>query len=237
MTVRVLVVEDEPLAAEAHAEYTRRLEDFEVVGVAHTAAEASRLLRERGPVDLILLDMFLPDGHGLGLLRRLRAAGELCDVIAVTSARDVEMVRRAVAHGVVLYLLKPFTFPMFRAKLTQYAAYRQELVSAPAVVLQDEVDRMLGSLRSSVGPQPLPKGLTPDRLHVVADHLRAATEGLSARELGDLLDSSRVTARRYLEYLADVGVAVRSLRYGGGGRPEVQYTWTGTATSGVSPRR
>ncbi len=54
------------------------------------------MLREQGPVDLMLLDMFLPDGHGLGLLQRLRAAGELCDVIAVTSARDVDMVRRPV---------------------------------------------------------------------------------------------------------------------------------------------
>jgi response regulator of citrate/malate metabolism len=115
----------------------------------------------------------------------LRAAGELCDVIAVTSARDADMVRRAVAHGVVLYLLKPFTFLMFRAKLTQYATYRRELVTAPAEVLQDEVDRMLASLRSSVGPPTLPTGLTPDRLHVVAGHLREATDGLSARELGE----------------------------------------------------
>ena len=54
--------------------------------------------------------MHLPDGHGLGLLQRLRAAGHLCDVIAVTSARDADVVRHAVAQGVVLYLLKPFTF-------------------------------------------------------------------------------------------------------------------------------
>ena len=99
MNVRVLVVEDEPLAAEAHAEYTRRVEGFEVVGIAHSATEASRLLGELS-VDLVLLDMYLPDGHGLGLLRNLRAGGDLCDVIAVTSARDADMVRRAVAQGV-----------------------------------------------------------------------------------------------------------------------------------------
>ena len=39
--------------------------------------------------------MHLPDGHGLSLLQRLRAAGHLCDVIAVTSARDAEVVRDA----------------------------------------------------------------------------------------------------------------------------------------------
>ena len=75
--------------------------------------------------------MHLPDGHGLGLLQRLRAAGHLCDVIAVTSARDADVVRHAVAQGVVLYLLKPFTFATFRAKLEQYAAYRAELAAAP----------------------------------------------------------------------------------------------------------
>ena len=104
--VRVLVVEDEPLVSEAHAAYTRRVVGFEVVGVAHSAGEASRMLGDR-EVDLVLLDMYLPDGHGLGLLRNLRAGGTLCDVIAVTSARDAEMVRRAVAHGVTHVLAHP----------------------------------------------------------------------------------------------------------------------------------
>ena len=75
----------------------------------------------------MLLDMHLPDGHGLGLLQRIRAAGHRCDVIAVTSARDSEVVRRAVSQGVVLYLLKPFSFAAFRTKLEQYAAYRDRL--------------------------------------------------------------------------------------------------------------
>ena len=76
--------------------------------------------------------MHLPDGHGLGLLQRLRAAGHRCDVIAVTSARDAEVVRNAVTQGVVLYLLKPFTFATFRAKLDQYAAYRESVTEAGA---------------------------------------------------------------------------------------------------------
>ena len=43
--------------------------------------------------------------------------GILCDVIAVTSARDLDVVRQAVSQGVVQYLLKPFTFAGFRDKL------------------------------------------------------------------------------------------------------------------------
>ena len=73
--------------------------------------------------------MNLPDGHGLALLQRMRSEGILCDVIAVTAARDVEVVKRAVSQGVVLYLLKPFTYAGFRTKLDQYADYRARLTA------------------------------------------------------------------------------------------------------------
>ena len=72
MTVRVLVVEDEEIAAEAHCAYVGRLDGFEVAGVARSAGEAMRLLSADRTIDLVLLDMHLPDGHGLGLLRRVR---------------------------------------------------------------------------------------------------------------------------------------------------------------------
>ena len=90
MTVRVLIVEDEEIAALAHAEYVGRVDGFEVAGVTRSAGEAMRHLRRDPRVDLVLLDMHLPDGHGLGLLQSMRSAGILCDVIAVTSARDLD---------------------------------------------------------------------------------------------------------------------------------------------------
>lgn len=223
MTVRVLVVEDEELAAEAHAAYTVRVEGFEVAGVVRSAAEAARFLAGDPGVDLILLDLHLPDGHGLGLLQKLRAAGHRCDVIAVTSARDVDVVRHAVTQGVVLYLLKPFTFETFRTKLQQYAAYRAELAATSPQVAQDEVDRLIATLRQS--PGGLPKGMSTETMREVTAALRAAGRPLSATEASELVGTSRVTARRYLEHLADTGQVERHQRYGGGGRPEVEYRW------------
>ena len=225
MTIRVLVVEDEARAAEAHAAYTARVEGFEVAGVARSATEAARFLGTDRHVDLILLDMHLPDGHGLGLLQKLRAAGHLCDVIAVTSARDADVVRHAVAQGVVLYLLKPFTYPTFRAKLEQYAAYRAQLAAAPDRVVQDEVDQLFGSLRTAPGGAELPKGMSPETMRGVTAVLRDSDAALSATEVADNVGTSRVTARRYLEHLADSGQAERRPRYGGSGRPEVEYRW------------
>jgi response regulator of citrate/malate metabolism len=224
VTVRVLVVEDEELAAEAHAAYTGRVEGFEVAGVARSAAEAARFLAGDPGVDLMLLDMHLPDGHGLGLLQKLRAAGQRCDVIAVTSARDVDVVRHAVTQGVVLYLLKPFTFETFRNKLEQYAAYRAELAATSPQVAQDEVDRLIATLRQSPGGG-LPKGMSAETMREVTAALRAAGRPLSATEASELVGTSRVTARRYLEHLADAGQVERHQRYGGGGRPEVEYRW------------
>jgi response regulator of citrate/malate metabolism len=226
MTVRVLVVEDDPRAAEAHTTYVGRVPGFEVAGVAHSGAEAGRFLEGDHEVDLILLDMHLPDGHGLALLRGLRAAGHVCDVIAVTSARDTEVVRRAVAQGVVLYLLKPFTFATFRAKLEQYAAYRESLAADELDQLdQEDVDALLGSLRTAA--TALPKGMSAETLREVTHALRDAADGLSATEVAALVGASRVTTRRYLEHLADSGRVQRQPRYGRSGRPEVEYRWRG----------
>lgn len=233
MSVRVLVVEDEAAAAEAHAAYVARVPGFEVAGVARSAGEAARALAADPAVDLVLLDMHLPDGHGLGLLQRMRAAGHLCDVIAVTSARDADVVRHAVAQGVVLYLLKPFTFAGFRGKLEQYSAYRARLAAtaeAQGGVAQDDVDRLLGSLRVGTGPATVPKGMSAETLQQVTDAVRtpaAGAAGRSASEVAAVVGASRVTVRRYLEHLADTGLLERAPRYGGAGRPEVEYRWRG----------
>jgi len=194
---------------------------FAVAGVAHTVAEARRAL---GPeVDLLLLDQYLPDGAGLDLCRTLRASGRLVDVIMVTSARDLAVVRAAVSSGVVQYLLKPFTFATLRDKLERYASFRRG-VEGTGAADQTDVDRLLATLRGT--DSALPKGMSGPTLDTVVAALRQSADGLSAGAAGDLLGLSRVTARRYLEYLADNGLADRQPRYGQVGRPELCYQWT-----------
>jgi response regulator of citrate/malate metabolism len=218
--IRVLVVEDDPVAAEAHRRYVERVPGFSVVGVAHTGAQAVRMLRST-PVDLILLDFYLPDAHGLDVCRAVRAGGHSVDVIAVTSARDLAVVRAAVSAGVVQYLLKPFTFAAMRDKLERYARFVDRTGQATG---QSEVDSLLSTLRGTETP-PLPKGMSAPTLDAVVAALRDATAGLSAAAASDGIGVSRVTARRYLEYLADNGLAARRLQYGQVGRPELWYHW------------
>jgi response regulator of citrate/malate metabolism len=221
--INVLVVEDDPVAAEAHRLYVERVPGFAVAGVVGTVAEVQRALRR--DTDLLLLDQYLPDGTGLELCRSLRASGRLVDVIMVTSARDLAVVRAAVSSGVVQYLLKPFTFDTLREKLERYARFRRGVdgVDGAGVADQTEVDHLFATLRGT--DSGLPKGMSGPTLDAVVAVLRRSADGLSAGAAGEVLGMSRVTARRYLEYLADNGLAVRQPQYGQVGRPELRYQW------------
>ncbi|MDQ0575875.1 response regulator [Agromyces albus] len=225
--IRVLVVEDEPVTADAHAAYLARVDGFTVAGIAHTGHEAIRLLRDSRegripPIDLILLDVNLPDTTGIDLCRSLRASGIEIDVIAVTAVRDAAVVRSAVSLGIVQYLIKPFNFAAFAEKLQAYRDYHGRVGSA-VVTDQQEVDASFAALRTSSSAD-LPKGLTRETLDRVRVAVRDSPAGaMSAAELAAELDLSRVTARRYLEHLADTGIVERAGRYGTPGRPEVEY--------------
>ncbi|MGU3585635.1 response regulator [Rhodococcus sp. C26F] len=225
--IRVLVVEDDPLIAEAHREYVGRVEGFEVMGVAHTGRDAVRAVasaaRAGTPVDLVLLDIGLPDTNGLEVAARLSAGRPSPDIIAVTSNRDLEVVRTAVARGVVLYLLKPFTFAALQDKLEQYVAYRSALRDAETAAGQHDIDRAMAALRTSSSRPSTPKGISPDTLSKITDFLHDADGPRTAAEVGSAVGVSRVTAWRYLERLADDGAATRITEYGRAGRPQVRY--------------
>jgi response regulator of citrate/malate metabolism len=221
--LRVLVVEDDPVAAEAHRTYVDRLPGFTCIGVVGTAARALHTV-SREQVDLVLLDMNLPDGYGLDVVRRMRAAGNQTDVVAVTSAREVAAVQAAARIGVVQYVLKPFAFETLRDRLLAYARQRRSAATGRTVTDQDEVDRLF---RPVVRPEysSVPKGLAGPVLDRVV-RLLGDLEGWTAEEVATELGTSRITARRYLEHLADQGQALRTQRYEGrSGRPKVEYSW------------
>ena len=221
--LRVLVVEDEPIAAEAHTAYVGRVPGFEVVATVGTSQAALKALQDK-PIDVVLLDMNLPDRHGLDVVRAMRAAGHRADVIAVTSARDLGVVRAAVSLGIVQYLLKPFVFATLRDRLLAYRAYREQVSSGSELGTQAEVDEVFAGARVATETR-LPKGMGEELLARVSQALRDADGGRSATELAEALGVSRVTARRYAEHLCESRVAVRRSRYAGAGRPEVEYLW------------
>jgi response regulator of citrate/malate metabolism len=221
--IRVLILEDEPTAAEEYAAYVGRVAGFIVGGSARTAIEAHSLLAETH-FDLVLLDIHLPGASGIDFLRAIRAAGHSIDVIALMNLTDLDAIRASVSFGVVYYLVKPFTFGTLRNRLEHYRAYHSQLTSKKRRFAQQDVDQLWATLRSTE-PVSRPRGLSPESLKSVVVALEGAPAGtgLSATEVAHVLGASRVTARRYLEYLVQDDLALRHYRYGRAHRPEVEY--------------
>lgn len=227
MTIRVLLVDDEPLTLELHRAFVERLAGFVVAGECATARAAVTAIVERpGEIDLVLLDMTMPDGTGLDVLRHIRARASSVDVIAITAVRDAELVRSTASLGVAQYLVKPFTFRIFQERMRQYEAYRAQAAKTAGPATQAEIDALLSALRPSTAVE-LPKGLSAPTVEKVSDALRAAAGPLSAQQIADALEMGRTSARRYLEHLADVGRVDREHRYGTRGRPVTEYRWHG----------
>ena len=225
--IRTLVVEDDFRVAELHTQYTERVEGFCVVGTAATGARALEMVERLQP-DLVLLDIHLPDMSGIDVIRSLRQAGRpALDIIAITAAREVETLRDAMQGGVVHYLVKPFRFSAFEERLRSFAAARMRL-SRLAEADQREVDRLFSMLRTSAAEQ-LPKGLSHATLELVLAALRTGG-ALTADRVAAAAGMSRVTARRYLDHLAQAGRVELSLRYGAPGRPEHRYRLVEGAT-------
>jgi response regulator of citrate/malate metabolism len=221
--IRTLVVDDDYMAASVHRAYVERVVGFTVVGEAHTGGEALDLVKRLKP-DLVLLDIYLPDISGLEVLRRLREIDAApVDVIAITSAKDVDTLRRAMQGGVIQYLVKPFFFDTFRERLERYAALRARMTRMREAD-QHEIDKLYALLRTQ-GTARLPKGISPPTLAAIVQVVREAPEELSATDVAREAGISRGTARRYLEFLADSGSVELTLRYGTTGRPEHLYRW------------
>jgi response regulator of citrate/malate metabolism len=228
--IRTLVVDDDFMAVSVHRQFIERIEGFEVVGEATTGKKAVSLVEQLRP-DLVLLDIYLPDENGIELMRRLRAGdSQRVDVIAITSSKDVDVLRDAMQLGVIHYIVKPFTFATFRERLETYEAARERL-SKMRHAEQRDIDRLYGLLRTS-GDASLPKGISPPTLTLVASLLRESQAALSTTELAARAGISQGVARRYLRFLAGSGAVDYTLRYGAAGRPEHLYRWTAAATHG-----
>lgn len=217
LSVRVLLVEDDLRVARVNRDLLERDPDVHVVGSAGSCQQGDALAMALKP-DLILLDVHLPDGSGLGLLRHWRLQGMTNDVALITAADDEHSVRQALAHGAFDYLIKPFTAARLSELLARHRARRADISQRRD---QASLDRLLGVTGTSV--EALPRGVDPHTLERVATALNEAGQALSAEEVGELVSLSRVTAWRYLEYLVKQNRVQLEHQYGLAGRPAKLY--------------
>ncbi|MBV9000375.1 MAG: response regulator, partial [Solirubrobacterales bacterium] len=213
--IGTLIVEDDYHVATIHAAYVRKVRGFSVAGHASTAAAARREIGRLTPT-LVLLDLYLPDGHGLEIVREtLSGKGYRPDFLVITAARDMASVRAAMQLGTVHYLVKPFSFAQLEERLIAYRDLHGRLARIDQAE-QHEVDALYGLLR---GPAPLPKGQSGPTMARIRELLQESADDVSASEIAERVGISRSTAQRYLAELARQGKIELHLHYGSAGRP------------------
>lgn len=222
--IEVVIIEDNLKVAKAHQLYVQKVPGFTVTGVVDSLADAPALLEALQP-DLILLDIYFPDGNGMDLLDQLRIRHIESDVILITAAKDVKLLHNALRSGVCDYMIKPVFFERFQEALGAYRTHWEKLNKINEMS-QEQIDRIFYRERSGADLKETshPKGIDPLTLEkVIAIFADLGDEGASAEEVGNLIGASRTTARKYLEHLITTGYLKIDLQYGTIGRPERKY--------------
>lgn len=130
---RILIVEDEARIA-SFLQRGLENEGFEPVVAADAAAAAAALAGD--DIDLVLLDLGLPDRDGVDLLAEARAAGRIMPVIVVTARDDVPSTVAALEAGADEYVTKPFVVEELVARIRErLRSAKAHALSAGGVVL------------------------------------------------------------------------------------------------------
>jgi len=221
--IRVLIVEDDFRVAEINAAYVGKEPEFEVIGIANTAAKGLGMVLELKP-DLVLLDLFLPDDHGLELFSKLQQLprGSKPDVFVITAAKDSQSLKDAIQLGAASYIVKPFNGHELIERLRTYKGALERL-NQSSEVSQAEVDATVAMMRGAKATDLPDAGSSNPTTSLILNCLQENSGPMSASEVSSVLRISRATAQRYLSQMADRKLVVLELQYGAAGRPINKY--------------
>lgn len=222
---KVVIVEDDKMVAAINRQYVEMNSAFRVVGIFYNGRDGLRYL-EQHPADLVILDYYMPLMDGRQFLQGLNQIKHKPDVIMVTAANEAETVRTFLHSGVNDYLVKPFEFIRFEQALQRFIQKR-ELWGYNSVNLnQKEVDKMLFGDRKLDGRLHLKKGMHEHTLETIRQYLRENQQcSFTSEEIAAQVSLSRVTVRRYLNYLTETHEIASSVDYKTGGRPSIIYQY------------
>jgi len=222
--IRVMIVEDDFMVARINRDLTHQISGFKVVKVVGTAQEALDAMKLE-PVELIVLDVYLPDRTGVELLKSIRGESLPVDVVMITAAHDAPTVEESMRYGIFDYIIKPFSFDRYKACLVNYRKQR-DAISHQKTFSQERVNEFTGFRDTSPSRGGFPKGIQEQTLRRVEEAIGTFGPCFSIDDLLVVLPLSRATNRRYLEFLTDAGVLEKSLAYRKVGRPTVLYSRT-----------
>lgn len=193
--VRVMVVEDDQSFSHRLRSIVESDPRLELVGMAASVAEAHRLM-ESARIDVALVDLGLPDGSGLSVIRRMLDQRRGCEVIVLTLFGDDERVFASLEAGATGYLTKDAAPQEIVAGILQVRDGGAPM-SPPIArrVLRRFRDNSRNEAAASAPLPPDGPGLS-DREHQV---LQFIAKGFTTAEIGTLLSLSPNTVLTYVK--------------------------------------
>jgi NarL family two-component system response regulator LiaR len=195
-TIRLLIVDDHAVVRQGLREFLRLQEGIDVVGEAASAADAVEVAATTFP-DVVLLDLVMPDGNGVGALRRLIEVAPGVRVLVLTSFADDAQIFAAVAAGASGYLLKDIDPQALADAIRDVHAGRPALHPTVAARL----------MRQGSTARIAHDDLTAREREV----LRLMVEGLANKQIAQRLGIGEKTIKTHVSrVLAKLGVADRT---------------------------
>jgi len=217
--INVVIIEDDPMVSMITEKIINSVEKFRVIKTFKEGKKAVKYLEKNG-VELIILDMFLPDTNGLITLETIRNKKINAEVIFLTASNNTAEIERAFKLGAIDYLIKPFDFNRLKDSLGRYLNKKTN-VSGKRVLNQSEVDKLFLRNKTEGGSV---KGISEKTLKKIVDILLLdSSKEWSSKEISDILNTSTVTVKKYLDHLMELGRVENSIHYGSVGRPEYKY--------------
>ena len=220
MTYKVLIVDDDPMVADINRHYVEKNALFTVKGFARNGEEALEFLKKE-PVDLVVLDVFMPVMDGIETLKNIRNRKDTVEVIMVTAANDTATLDQTMHLGVLDYLVKPFSMERLLVSLEKFVT-KYNLINQNTVLDQSKIDSLITN-PPVLKKQELPKGIQKKTLDKILEYFDTATFWQSVDIISKKLGISIVTIRHYLNYLVQEKVLEETINYETGGHPSVLY--------------
>ncbi|MFW2487378.1 response regulator [Clostridium chromiireducens] len=225
--IKTMIVEDDPMVRQINSKFLNKVDGFILEKAVANLSEAKDFL-SNNPVDLILLDVFLPNENGIDLLKWLRKNEISSDVILITADKSIDRVKDAFRYGVVDYLIKPFTFERFNESLSIFKERINSFKNSETIE-QGELDKLILSNKSKEANEEevklnLEKGFNKYTYSSIVNELEnIKKEYFTTEELSEKLGIAKVTVRKYLDYMSKQGQIEKIIEYGKIGRPLYKY--------------
>jgi two-component system CitB family response regulator/CitB family two-component system response regulator MalR len=225
--IRTMIVEDDPMVRQINSKFLNKVDGFSLEKAVTNLSEAKEVLINN-TIELILLDIFIPNENGIDLLKWLRKNEISSDVILITADKSIDRIKDALRYGVVDYLIKPFTFERFRESLDIFRE-RLDSFNNNKTIEQSELDNLILSNKNkeAIGEESkfnLEKGFNKYTYNSIANELdNIKEEYFTTEEVSEKIGIAKVTVRKYLDYMSKQGQLEKIIEYGKVGRPLYKY--------------